>query len=433
MLSGNVRVSAAEEQTSTEILANGRPPSSFPSVTEPSMDAISVFSSGRIAQSIPEVSASASFPSTAKLFYTQSGTSLSGESTANSCHPTASGSESDCPWLFCVEDGKILEVPQNSSVHGGGKFADKLARFPNVPKSPQLTPLPSPFTSPPPSPSASNPYFIDGPLPTPDNPRKKPSGTTMEAAYPGSLLSPYWERDTVGCPSTISPGTSTPYRPKTSVGSPSIAEITFGEPDADLRLSGNFGSLVSGTLPTDSSSSSGYSTRLLTAQSATPSYRRHVRFESADFRASSMAVVSRRHLPRQRRPLLSRSKKYMKSDRRSEKAKDWMNSSDASTALVRSPGADFNHLPSSFSSGSISKKSSWWQHGRLLVAIGRVRRGIRGCLSLQEEETLGGTVWATERDYWNDHLSNGESKRSSDPMRDYDGRALLRRIRTYTR
>ena len=390
----------------------------------------SVVSSGQIVQSNPKVSASISFSSTAKLSYTQSGTSISGGSTANSCHPTASGSESDCPWLFCVEDGKILEISQSSSVHGGGNFADKLARFPKVPKSPQLTPLPSPFASPPLSPSATNPYFIDESLPAPDNTKKQPSGmTTVDTVYAGSLLSPYWERNTAGCPSTVPPGMSTPYRPTTFAESPSITEITFGELDADLGLSGNFGSLVSGTLPTDSSSSSGYST----AQSATPSHSRHVRFESADFRTSNMTVGSKRHLSRQRRPPLNRSKTYTKKKYRSEEAKDRRSSSDASTALVRSPEADRNHLPSSFSSGSISKRSSWWQHGRFFVAIGRVRRGIRGCLSLQEEETFGGTVWATEHDYWNDHLPEGEPKRPGDPMRDYDGRALLHRIRTYTR
>jgi len=390
----------------------------------------SVFSSGQIVQSNPEVSASTSFSSTVKLFYTQSGTSISGESTTNSCHPTASGSESDCPWLFYVEDGKILEVPHSSSVHGDEKFADKLARFPKVPKSPQLTPLPSPFASPPPSPSAANPCFIDGWLPTPDNPKKLSGTTAMDVAYAGSMLSPYWERNTAGCPSTIPPGMSTLYRPTTSAESPSIAEITFRELDAGLGLSGSFGSLVSNTLPTDSSSSSGYNTRLSTAQSATPSYGRHVRFESADFRTSGMAVGSKQHSSRL---LLNRSKTYMKKKRRGEKAKDQRNSSDASTALVRSPEIDRNHhLPSSFSSGTISKRSSW-QHGRLFVAIGRVRRGIRGCLSSQEEETFGGTMWATERDYWNDHSSKGESKRPDDPMRDYDGRALLRRIRTYTR
>ena len=429
MISGNIAISAAEEQTSTEILANGCPFSSFPSVTESSIDVTSVFSSGQVAQSNPKVSTSTSFSSTAKLFYTQSGTSISGESTTNSCHPTASGSESDCPWLFYVEDGKILEVPQSSSAHGDGKLADKLARFPKVPKSPQLTPLPSPFASPPPSPSATNPYFPDGWLPTPDSPKKKPSGTTtMDIAYAGSLLSPYWERNTAGCPSTISPGMSTPYRPTTSAELPPIAEITFGELDADLGLSGNFGSLVS--VPTDSSSSSGYSTRLSTARSAIPSYGRHVRFESADFRTGSIAVGSKRNLPR---PPLNRSKTYMKKKRRGEKAKGWRNSSDASTALVRSPDVGCNHLPSSFSSSSISKRSSWWQHGRLFVAIGRVRRGIRGCLSPQEEVNLDGTVWATERDYWNDHLPKDESKRPGDPTRDHDGRALLYRIRTYTR
>lgn len=434
MMPGNARISAAEERTSTEIPANGCPFPSFPSFTEPSIDATSVFSSGEIVRSNPNASASTSFSSTAKLFYTQSGTSISGESTTNSCHPTASGSESDCPWLFYVEDGKILEVPQGPSVHGGGKFADKLARFPNVPKSPQLTPLPSPFASPPLSPSATNPYFVDVSLPIPDDCKKKLGGpTTTEVVYTGSLLSPYWERNAAGCPSTVSPGMSTSYRPMTSAESPSIAEIAFGELDADLGLSGNFGSLASGTLPTDSSSSSGYSTRLSTAQSAIPSYGRHVRFESADFRTGSMAVGSKRHLPHQRRPPLNRSKTYTKRKRRSEKAKDWRNSSDTSTALVRPPEVDCDHLPSSFSSGSISKRSSWWQHGRLFVAIGRARRGIRGCLSLQEEETSDGTVWATERDYWNDHLSEGESKRPGDPMRDYDGRALLRRIRTYTR
>lgn len=433
MMPGNARISAAEEQTSTEIPANGCPFPSFPSFTEPSIDATSVFSSGEIVRRNPNASASTSFSSTAKLFYTQSETSISGESTTNSCHPTASGSESDCPWLFYVEDGKILEVPQGSSVHGGRKFADKLARFPSVPKSPQLTPLPSPFASPPLSPSATNPYFVNVSLPTPEDSKKEPGGpTTTEVAYAGSLLSPYWERNTAGCPSTVSPGITTPYRSMTSAGSPSIAGITFGELAADLGLSGGFGSLASGTLPTDSSSSSGYSTRLPTSKSATPSCGRHVRFESADFRASNMAMGSKRHVPRQRRPPLNRSKTYTKKKLRSERAKDWRNSSDTSTALVRSPEVDCNRLPSSFSSGSISKRNSWWQHGRLFVAIGRVRRGIRGCLSLQGEDTSDGTVWATERDYWNDHLSEGEYKRPGDPIRNYDGRALLRRIRTYT-
>ena len=424
---GDARISAAKEQTSTESLASGRAFSSSSSTTEPSIDVISVFSSGQIIQSNPKPSASSSFASTAKLFYTQSGTSISGES-ASSCRPTASGSESDCPWLFCVEDGKILEVPRSTSVHGGGEFADKLARFPNVPKSPQLTPLPSPFASPPPSPSPANPYFISGSLLTLDIPKKKPSGTTtIDIPDTGSLLYPYWERDTVGSPPTLSPGMSTPYRPMTSAGPSSIAEISFGELGVDLGLSGNFGSLGSDSLPTDSSSSSGCGTRLSTAQNATPSCGRHVRFESADFRTSDTPAGSKRRSPRYMRPPLNRSK-----TRRIEKAKDWRNSSDASTALVGASGIDCDHLPSSFSSGSISKRGPRWQRGRFFVAIGRVRRGIRGCLSLQEEENFGSTVWATERDYWDDHLPKDESKRSDDSMRGGDGGALLRRIRRYT-
>lgn len=387
-----------------------------------------VFSSGQIVQSDPNASTSISFASTAELFYTQSRTSISGQSTTNSCHPTTSGSESDCPWLFCVEDGKILEVPRSSSVHGGGKFADKLARFPNVPKSPQLTPLPSPFASPLPSPSAANPYFIGGSLPAPDNP-KKLSGPTMDVAYAGSLLSPHWERNPTVCASGFSPGVSILYQPSISLESSSIG-ITFGDLGVDLELCGSFGSLVSDTLPTDSSSSSGHGTKLSTAQSATPSYGRHVRFETADFRTSGMAMGSKRHSPHHRRPPLNRSKTCMKK-RRSEKANGRRNSSDASSALVRSPGVDYDHLPSSFSSGSISKRGPWWQHGRLFVAIGRVRRGFRGCLSSQGGETLGDSIWVTEREYRSNHLSKGESKRSGDPVRGGDGRALLRRIRRY--
>lgn len=64
--------------------------------------------------------------------------------------------------------------------------------------------------------------------------------------------------------------------------------------------------------------------------------------------------------------------------------------------------------------------------------MGRVRRGIRGCLSLQEEDTFGGSAWATERDYWDDHLAEGESKRPGNLVRDDDGGALLQRIRRYT-
>lgn len=382
-------------------------------------------------QSNPKVSTSASFASTVKLFYAQSGTSISGESSSNSCRPTASGSESDCPWLFCVEDGKILEVPRTSSTHGGGKFADKLARFPNVPKSPQLTPLPSPFASPPPSPSAVDSYFIAGLLPTPDSPKKPCRRTATDDSYADSLLSPYWERNTAGCSSAISPGIFAPYRLTTSAESSSIAEISFGELDVDLGR--NFGSLASDVFPTDSSSSSGYSTKLSIAQSATPSYGRHVRFESTDFRTSSTAAGSKRCLPRHGQLLLNQPKVRAKKNRRSERVTGRRNSPDTLIALVRSPGVDYDHLSSSFSSGSVSKRGSWWQHGRFSVAIGRVRRGIRGCLSSQEEGSPSGTVWATERDYWNDNLPRGESERSGNPMRRDDGRVLLRRIRRYTR
>jgi len=425
MASGNARISTAEEQTSTESFANGHAFPSFSSSTEPPIDVTFAFSPGQTVQSNPKVSASTSFASTAKLFYAQSGTSISGESTTSSCHPTASGSESDCPWLFYVEDGKILEAPRSTSSHGGGKFADKLARFPNVPKSPQLTPLPSP--------SPTNLYFLDGSLLTSDVPKKKLGGTTtLDAVGAGSLLSPHWERNTAGWPTTFSPGMFTPYRPVTSAESSSIAEISFGELDVDLGLSRSFGSLAPDSLPTDPSSSSGYSTKLPTAQSATPSYGRHVRFESTDFRTSSMAVGSKQRPPYPRRPPLARSKTCLKKKRRDEKTKDWKNSSNASTALVRSPGVDCGHLPSSFSSSSISKRGSRWKHGRFLVVIRRMRRGIRGCLSLQEEETFDGSAWATERNYWDDHLAEGESKRSGSLTRDYDGGVLLQRIRRYT-
>jgi len=140
----------------------------------------------------------------------------------------------------------------------------------------------------------------------------------------------------------------------------------------------------------------------------------------------------KRHFPHHRRPLLNRSKAFTKVGRQGGKTKDRRNSSDTSTALVRSPGVDCDHLSSSFSSGSIQKRGSWWQHGRIFVAIGKMRRGIRGCLSLQEEETLGGTVWATEHDYWNEHLFGGESKRFDDLVGDDGGGALLHRISRYT-
>ena len=424
MTSGNTRISTTEENPSTEFLGNGRTLSS--SATESSVDVTSVFSSGQIVQTGPKVSASTSFASTAKLFYAQSGTSISGESTASSCRPTASGSESDCPWLFCVEDGKILEVPRSTSAHGGGKFTDKLARFPNVPKSPQLTPLPSPFASPLPSPTLTTQFFLGGSFLIPETPKKKLDGTTsLDVEDGGSLLSPYWGRNTAGC-STSFP---TPHRPATFTEPPPAAEICFGELDVDLGLSSNFASLVFDSLPADSSSSFGYSTNTPTARGTTPSYGRHVRFELADFRTSRMAVGPKRYSPHHRRPPLNRPKKCLKKKHRSGKAEDWRNSSDTSIALVRSPGVDCGHLPSSFSSGSISKRGSWWRHGRLSVVIGRVGRGIRGCLLSEEEEAFGDPVWATEHDYWNDHLAEGESKRSGDPK---DGEALLERIRRYS-
>ena len=428
MTAGNTGTAIAEERPLTEYLENGR--SSFSSMIEPFIDTASVLSSGQSDQSDAKVSASTSFNSTVKLSYAQSGTSISGESSSNSCHPTASGSESDCPWLFCVEDGKILEVPRSSSTHGGGKFADKLARFPNVPKSPQLTPLPSPFTSPPPSPSAVDSYFIARPLPTPGSPKKPYGRTAMGASYAYSLLSPYWERNTAGCSSAISPEIFT-HRLATSADSSSMAEISFGELDVDLG--GNFGSLASDIFPTDSSSSSGQSTKLSIAQSATPSYGRHVRFESTDFRTSNTAAGSKRCSPHHRQMFLNQQKTRTKKKRRGERVTGRRSSPDAFIALVRSPGVDYDHLSSSFSSGSISKRGSWWQHGRLSVAIGRVRRGIRGCLSSQEEGSPSGTVWATERDYWNNHSPRRESERSGNLMRCDDGRVLLRRIRRYTR
>ena len=434
MASGNTRISRVEEHTSTEFLGNGRVLPSFSSATEPSIDTLSVFSSGHIVQVDPKVPASTSFASTARLFYTQSGTSISEESTTSSYRPTASGSESDCPWLFQVEDGKILEVPRSASVHGGGKFADKLARFPNVPKSPLPTPLPSPFASPLPSPSPVNQFFPDRSLLTTDIPKKKPGGTTsLGAEGTGSSLSPCWGRKTAGCSTAFSLRTLTPQQPTTPADTSSVAEIGFGELGVDLGLSSNFGSRVSNSLPADSSSSSGYSTELSTTQNATPSHGRHVRFESADFRTSSMAVGSIRRSPHHRRPPLNRSKTCLKKKRRSDIAKDRRDSSDASTALVRSPGVDCDQLQSSFSSGSISKRGSWWQHGRLSVAIRKARGGLRGCLSLGGEDAFGGPVWATEHDYWNDHSAQGKSKRPGDPMRDdVDGGALLRRIRRYT-
>lgn len=433
MGSGNIRTSATEEPVSTEPLVNGRALPSFSSATEPSVDLTSVLS-GRIVQTNPKVSASNSFASTAKLFYAQSGTSISGESTISSCRPTASESENEYPWLFYVEDGRILEVPQSTSTRGGGKLADKLARFPNVPKSPQLTPLPSPFASPPSSPSPANRFFLDGPLPTPDIKRQPGGITSLDVDGTGSRLSPYWGRNAAECSTALSSGTS---QPTTSVGPSSVAEISFGELDVDLGLSNNFDTLVFDSLPTGSPYSSGYSTKLSTAQSATPSHGRHVRFESADFRMGNMAGGSKRHSPHHRRLSIDRSKTCLKKKRRGEKTKGWKNrdSSDASTTLMRSlPGeVGCDPLSSSFSSGSIPKRGSWWQHGRLLVVIGRIRRGIRGCLSLEEEEIFGSPAWATEHDYWDDHLTENESRRSDDLMGDDDddGGTLLRRIRRY--
>ena len=431
MGSGSTRISAGEEQTSTELPRNGRALSSFSSVTDHSIDLPSALSSGQIVQTDPKVPASTSFASTARLFYAQSGTSISGQSSTSSCRPTASGSEGDCPWLFCVEDGKILEVPHNTSVHGGGKLADKLARFPNVPKSPQLTPLPSPFASPPASPSTASQFFFGGSFLASDI-EKKPDGiTSLGVENAGLLLSPYWERNTTGTSVALSPGISTPCQP-TSVESSPAAEISFGELDVNLGLSCNFGSLISDSLPVDSPPSSGYGNKLSAAQGVTLSYGRHVRFESGDFRTSSTAVDSKRHSPHHRQPPFDRSKTCLKKKRRGEKTKGRRNSSDTSIPLVGSPGVYCDHLPSSFSSGSISKRGSWWQRGRLLVVIGRVRRGIRGCLSVEEEETLDGPVSVMERDHWNDHLDEGESRHSGDPTADDDGGALLRRVRRYT-
>ena len=423
MGSGNTRTSAEEERTSTEFPGSGRALPSFPSVTEPSIDLSSVLSSGQIVQTDPKVSASTSFASTARLFYAQSGTSISGQSTASSCRPTASGSESDCPWLFYVEDGKILEMPESTSVRGGGKLADKLARFPNVPKSPQLTPLPSPFASPPASPSPADQFFLGGPFLTPDIKNNPDETTSLGAENTGPLLSPYWGRNAAGCSVAFSPGMSAKYQPPSTESSP-VAEISFGELDVDLGLSGNFGSLVSGSLPINSQFSSGYNTRLSTVQDVTLTYGRHVRFESADFRTSSAGGGSKRYSPHHRRLPLDRSKTCLKKKRRSEKARD---PRDTSIALVRSPEICCDDLPSSFSSGSISKRGSWWQRGRFLVVIGRVRRGIRGCLSVEEGDTLDDSVWAAQCDQ-NDQ---GEPRRSDDPMGDDDGGALLRRIRRY--
>jgi hypothetical protein len=428
--SGNSGGLVTEERSSTEFLANGRDFPSFSSLTEPSINVNSAFSSGQNVQNNPKVSASTSFASTAKLCYAQSGTSISGQSTTSSWNPTASESGSDCPWLFRVEDGNILELPRSSSAHGGGKFADKLARFPNVPKSPQLTPLPSPFSSPPPSPSPANRHVLDG-LPLP---QKRLSGpATLDGVGTSSLLSPFWERNTAECTTMFSPGTSTSCQSKTTPQSSGIEEIGFEELDVDLGLSSDFGSRVSASLPTDSSSSSGYSTRLSTAQNGTISHSRHVHFESADFRSSNILVGSKRHSPHHRRPPLHRSKVCLKKKTWSEKGQDRRDSSNASTALVRSPGIGCDHLPSSFSSGSLSKKGSWWRRGRFLIVVGRVRRGIGGCLPLREEDAAGGSVvWATEHDYWNDHLAKGETQDSSDPTRGDDGTELLRRISRYS-
>lgn len=433
--SGNPRIQTAEERTSTGFLDNGPSFLSSSSVAESCIDVTSAFPSWPIVQSNPKViSASTSFASTAKLYYAQSGTSISGQSTASSWNPTASGSESDCPWLFSVEDGKILEVPRSTSAHGGGKFADKLARFPNVPTSPQLTPLPSPFASPLPSPSLANRHFLYGsPLPQ-DILNKKPSGTaTVDADEPGSLLSPYRERDSAECSTVFSRGIPISCQPTTAAGPSGVAEISFGE--LDLGLSSDFGSLVSCYLAThsSSSSSSGYSTKLSTAQSATLSYGRHVHFESGDFRPSNLGTGEKRHSPHHRRPPFVQSKTCLKKKRWSEKGRDRRGLLDAPAALVRSPGVDCDHLPSSFSSESISKKGSWWRRGRFLVTIGRVRRGIGGCLSLREVDTLGGSVaWATEHDYQSDHLVEGKSKRPGDQKQGGDGTELLQRIRTYS-
>ena len=415
------------EGTSAELPANGR---DFPSFST----ATSVLSSGQIVRGNPKVSTSTSFASTAKLYYAQSGTSISGQSTASSWDPTASESETDFPWLFCVENGKILELPRSTSVHGRGKFADKLARFPNVPKSPQLTPLPSPFASPLPSPSPANLRFPDWSLLPPDILKKKLGGpATLDGVDTGPLLSPRWERSAVECTTALPPVTSTSCQP-TSIPEPSkIEEISFGELDVNPRLPIGSGPLAPTSLPTDSSSSSGYSTKLSIAQSATLSYSRHVHFESADFKTSSTVVGPKRHSPHHRRPPLVRSKTCLKKKRWSEKVQDRRDSSDASTALVRSPGIDCDHLPSSFSSGSLSKKGSWWRRGRLLVVIGRVRKGIGGCLPSREEDAIGGsTVWATEHDYWNEHLVKGESQRHGDPRQGDDGAELLRRISRYS-
>ena len=427
MASRSSSILAAEEQISTEF-PTGKRNSSFSSVTEPSIDLTSVFPPSPVVQNNPKLSGSTSFASTAKLCYAQSGTSISGRSTASSSHPTASGSESDCPWLFYVEDGRILEAESRTSLHGGGKFADKLARFPSVPKSPQLTPLSSPFPSPLPSPSPANRHFPDRQL-LPGVAKKEPSGTaTLETADTSFLLSPCWERNAGECSTSSSHRIPTQCRPTASVESRTITEINFGRLNVDLRLSNNLGSLASDSFPTDSSSSSGYSTKLSTAQSAALSYGRHVRFESADFRADSATMESKQHSPRHRRPPLHRSKTCLKKHW-SEKARSGRYSSDASTTLVRSAGPECDHLPSSFSSGSIPKRRTWWQHCRCSVVIRRVRRGIWGCLSLQED-TLGGSVaWATERDYWNDHLPEGQFQRSGNPRTDDGGIKLLRRIR----
>lgn len=387
----------------------------------------SVFSSDPVVQNNPKVSTSTSFASTAKLCYAQSGTSISGQSTSSSWNPTPSGSESDCPWLFCVENGKILELPRSTSAHGGGKFADKLARFPNVPKSPQLTPLPSPFASPLPSPSLANFHFFDGSLLPPDTPKNKLSGPAIrEGVDTSSLLSPYWERNAVECITTVSPGASASCQPTTTLESSGIEEIGFQGLDVGLGLSSDFGSLVSAFLPADSSSSSGYSTKLSTSQGAS----RHVRFESQDFRTRNMATGSIRHSPHHRWQPLNRSKTCLKKRSWNQKVQDRTGSSEASITFGRSPVVGCDHLPSSFSSGSISKKGSWC---RFLIAIGRMRRGIGGCLSSREEDAVGGpAVWATERDYWNDHMAEGGSQPSGDPTQVCEGTELLWRISRYS-
>ena len=428
MLPESPRITTAEDQNFTGPTTHEH--DSLSSLIEPSVDVASVFSPGAAVQNDHRVYTSASFASTARLRYAQSGTSVS---TSSSWNPTASGSESDCPWLFCVEDGKILEVSRNSSVQGGRKFADKLARFPKVPKSPQMTPLPSPFASPLPSPSPANLQFLDQMFSPPEYPEEKSIGTTtLCVSDAGFLLSPYWGRNATECSTALPIGASGLRQPTIIAESPEIMETNFRKLGVDLGLS-DIGSLVSDPFPTKSSYSSGYSTKLSTAQGPTPGHSHHVRFESADFRTSNTTLESARHSPHHKRPSLNRSKTCLKRGNWSGKVQDQRGSCDASAASVRPPGVDCDHLTSTFSSGSISKKGPWWRRGRFSAVIRRVRKGIGGCLTLREDDSFcGSCAWATEHDYWNDHLAKGKYRHPGGPTRDTDGTELLRRVGRYT-